>query len=363
MTPTPMPSGCACVSGKWTGRDCGVQLIGLSCVTPTITATPSCRTENQSCANVTCCNSQGLFCNSARICVKPVTPTTTPSCVGPHGSCAPQGCCAGLNCFLGTCMSEIGPINPSITPIPRICNPGATKCRDTNSVEICNSNGTAWSLLRSCAYGCSGSGVCNAAPKTCSFGGVTYAIGKAICQGNQPAECLSTGAWKLFASCAYGCSGSGVCNAAPIGPVIPVVTNPPGDDNKCPDVQACPNTIENDLLQNCTPADADGTSKDYLCNADMVGKRGPCGGKEYCCPSAGGAWTTDMTNCQTTTCKAKTDPYTLNDYSIWRSEYIEGDFGSANRNTWNADFDCDGKVTLNDFSIWRTKFINGLSIK
>lgn len=53
-------------------------------------------------------------------------------------------------------------------------------------------------------------------PKTCSYGGNTYAIGKAICQGNKPAECLSTGNWKTFSACPHGCSGNGVCKSKPV---------------------------------------------------------------------------------------------------------------------------------------------------
>jgi len=50
----------------------------------------------------------------------------------------------------------------------------------------------------------------------------------------------------------------------------------------------------------------------------------------------------------------------LNDFSIWRSEFISGNLGTTSQSTWQADFDCDGKVTLNDFSIWRSNFIKGL---
>ena len=49
------------------------------------------------------------------------------------------------------------------------------------------------------------------------------------------------------------------------------------------------------ILYNCTPPEADGTSEDSICNA--AGRVESCGGSEYCCPEAGGAWTTDMTAC------------------------------------------------------------------
>lgn len=50
----------------------------------------------------------------------------------------------------------------------------------------------------------------------------------------------------------------------------------------------------------------------------------------------------------------------LNDYSIWRSEFISGGFGTTSKTDWVADFDCDSKVTLNDVSIWRDNFVKSL---
>lgn len=50
----------------------------------------------------------------------------------------------------------------------------------------------------------------------------------------------------------------------------------------------------------------------------------------------------------------------LNDSSIWRSEFISGNRGTIIKNNWRADFDCNGKVTLIDASIWRGNFIKSL---
>lgn len=50
----------------------------------------------------------------------------------------------------------------------------------------------------------------------------------------------------------------------------------------------------------------------------------------------------------------------INDASVWRSEFIAGEFGIISKNDWRADFDCNGKVNLNDISIWRDNFINSL---
>jgi hypothetical protein len=154
------------------------------------------------------------------------------------------------------------------------------------------------------------------------------------------------------------------------GPIIPTTKPPVGD--KCPGAQACPNPSNKNLLQNCTPPDSDGTPKDTLCNE--AGMIRPCGGKNYCCPTAGGAWTTDMTKCPAGNCtqcpgkpeaklKGDTDCSgitNINDASIWRSEFISSLLGKTVKNNWRADFDCDGKVTLNDISIWRDNFIKSL---
>lgn len=50
----------------------------------------------------------------------------------------------------------------------------------------------------------------------------------------------------------------------------------------------------------------------------------------------------------------------INDSSIWRSEFIEGEFGTLEKTNWLADFDNDQRVTLNDISIWRENFIKTL---
>ncbi len=50
-------------------------------------------------------------------------------------------------------------------------------------------------------------------------------------------------------------------------------------------------------LKSCHPADSDGTESESLCNA--AGRVETCGAAytKYCCPAAGGTWTTDMSAC------------------------------------------------------------------
>ncbi len=53
-------------------------------------------------------------------------------------------------------------------------------------------------------------------------------------------------------------------------------------------VEECPGS--DGVLRNCT-----GTQEQSLCA--WQGRKETCGGRDYCCPSANGAWTTDMTMC------------------------------------------------------------------
>lgn len=62
-------------------------------------------------------------------------------------------------------------------------------------------------------------------------------------------------------------------------------------------VEQCPGN--DGVLRSCTPPESDGSSNDSTCN--VAGRIEPCGGRNYCCPSAGGAWTTTMTACATPT--------------------------------------------------------------
>lgn len=64
---------------------------------------------------------------------------------------------------------------------------------------------------------------------------------------------------------------------------------------QCPGAEQCPVAGYPDHLRNCTPPQADNSPDEQLCN--QVGRIGSCGGKTWCCPSAGGAWTQDLTKC------------------------------------------------------------------
>ncbi len=57
--------------------------------------------------------------------------------------------------------------------------------------------------------------------------------------------------------------------------------------------EACPGA--DGVLRNCHPPEADDTAVLSLCN--QAGRIEFCGTRNYCCPSAGGTWTPDMTAC------------------------------------------------------------------
>jgi hypothetical protein len=63
----------------------------------------------------------------------------------------------------------------------------------------------------------------------------------------------------------------------------------------------CSEQCSGTLLKSCHPSDSDGTANESLCN--LAGRVETCGPAttKYCCPSAGGVWTTDMTACATPT--------------------------------------------------------------
>lgn len=61
--------------------------------------------------------------------------------------------------------------------------------------------------------------------------------------------------------------------------------------------EACPGT--DGILRNCHPPEVDNTP--VLSECDSAGRIEFCGTRDYCCPSIGGIWTTDMTACAVAT--------------------------------------------------------------
>lgn len=67
----------------------------------------------------------------------------------------------------------------------------------------------------------------------------------------------------------------------------------------CPQAEECPVAADSTHLRNCTPPEADNSPDEQVC--DTAGKVGTCGGTQYCCPSAGGTWDTNMSACAAAT--------------------------------------------------------------
>lgn len=59
-------------------------------------------------------------------------------------------------------------------------------------------------------------------------------------------------------------------------------------------------------LVSCHPPDDNGNAQISLCNS--AGRVEVCGGRNYCCPSAGGSWTSNMDACAVATATATATP-------------------------------------------------------
>ncbi len=266
-------------------------------------------------------------------------PTATPApCAKSGQACSTRSCCNATD----VCTNE-GLSYPKCVPRAEIPTyiPVPT--------EVCVGPGKPCST-RSCCAGL-----------TCTAEALAYPQCVENCSllTNRPDNCKCTNNTHCKSK---NCSG-GVCK--PSGRV----SQPPISD-KCPGAQACPDSTGN-VLRDCKNPDSDGTSRDSICSA--AGGVETCDGRNFCCPNAGGKWTTDMTQCPTAaTCakcadasaKGKGDAncngvVDLVDYSIWREEFNIAKCGTdtATRNNWKADFDCNGLVNMADYNIWRNNYI------
>lgn len=102
------------------------------------------------------------------------------------------------------------PPAPPIIPPTQICTPNALHCYG-GDVYRCSSDGGSRSKVVDCPYGCT-NGVCNDAPTGC-------VPGSRRCNGDRVEECNTNREWVYTGrTCAHGCSGAGICNAAPTPP-------------------------------------------------------------------------------------------------------------------------------------------------
>lgn len=77
---------------------------------------------------------------------------------------------------------------------------------------------------------------------------------------------------------------------------------------------------------------------------------------ERFCP--GGTAAAGSNKCQAGFADANCDGIIdIEDFGIWKNEYLDYRRGSFTRSTWEADLNCDRVVDINDFSRWRNKWV------
>jgi PGF-pre-PGF domain-containing protein len=92
--------------------------------------------------------------------------------------------------------------------VPQICAPNTTKCVD-NEVHQCNVDGTAWTIVETCEFGCS-DGRCNPPPQICTPGDRRCSVDKEV------QECAPNGtAWITIKVCEFDCF-EGQCVPKPV---------------------------------------------------------------------------------------------------------------------------------------------------
>lgn len=76
--------------------------------------------------------------------------------------------------------------------------------------------------------------------------------------------------------------------------------------DQCPAAEACPVSGQPNLLRNCHPGESVTDPAESLCN--QAGRIETCGTRQYCCPSAGGSWSSNLSLCPSPTPKATPTP-------------------------------------------------------
>lgn len=333
-------SACAantCI-GQTCSDGCGGQVQGTKNCTP-LTATPvPCIKDGLPTTTQSACCSGTAFKDTIGpnlVCGRAPTSAVSLTCASQGGRCLSNASQASMTCgsnenyvktsdcttvtmagVSGCCVPSSGISAP--TPMPKvtktiniptvsvsvICTPGAKSCSaDGKYSQLCSNDGM--SLIGTpCPNGCSANGVCNLAPT--SDGGSTGGSMTTCDPTKYKGVKLPDGVWGSFedeytAKCICGSSYH-----------------------------------YNSKLQH------------WACGVDPGEPAATC----TQCPGLANAKGKGDADCSNST--------TLNDFSVWRGEFLAGGLGATVKNNWRADFDCDGKVSLNDFSIWRPIFINSI---
>lgn len=303
----------------------------------------------------------------------------------PDKTCAPDEVCGS-----GQCLANKG-VGCDITSYLGVGQPQEKKCGNLSEAKmVFQCSGNKWIKTETCSVAC-GSGACVGAGggTVAPTAGVTVALSPTANPNVTVVPTLGNG------------GGGGGTN-----PTVKPTKKPGGGGGACN--QQCPVTKDPTHLWVCK--ESDGTPDDMVCN--KVGRAEVCGGQNFCCPSVGAKWTTDMTVCNAlnkcTQCPATFSCYgdgsenkwfatgmpmqgftkvadsactkarptflgkskgdancdgTINtaDYSLWHKEFYDGDAGAKSSKTWNADFTgpngvCDGIVNTADYSLWHKYF-------
>jgi hypothetical protein len=70
--------------------------------------------------------------------------------------------------------------------------------------------------------------------------------------------------------------------------------------SSCPTAEACPVAGEGNLLRSCNSISSGAIPQEISCSSiSSVGLITSCGSRQYCCPSLGASWTTDISLCST----------------------------------------------------------------
>jgi hypothetical protein len=185
--PTPCPTGTVCSAGQCS-TSCTDQCASGATHCVGTDSLQSCAKQASGCLDW----SPAQVCSSG-VCAGGVCVP----CTNGAKRCGPSGnvedCTAGnwvqvmacaFGCSSGACVSNT------------TCTAGAYRCNG-NTVEICNSTGTAYLYAASCATGCA-SGLCT--------GGCTPNAKR--CNGNTLEQCDASGTmWSAVTTCANGCDG------------------------------------------------------------------------------------------------------------------------------------------------------------
>lgn len=310
----------------------------------------------------------------ANVYLKPIEAPVAGAAIVDDGTCGKAGCQKGSVCSYGQCY-DAGSTGLKCAVLAKSA---ATHCAGSGSngdCECVDSNGKAACFDRSGNKYTS----CNQINRTSNDCGGnlrnpngTYANSKSAacdCAGGKFHE-TSKGSGKF--TCGADNSGSNLGNRTPTGNTGGLG----GGGGTC--VNQCPVVGKPNKIVNCDGKDPDGATS--LCNA--VGRVEVCGGKNYCCPTVGGAWTTNMAKCPTVpgTCKECDKNFKCykngTEYKWFVTGYIMGGFSAYAETTSNppkcgtipkpaflgkgkGDANCDGKIDVSDYSLWHKEFFDG----